>query len=108
MLAAYVVPITGSDIYGLLQGYPPGKSLPRGIQWSERQRADGAVIRPTPRRRDNNLIAVLQTTKNPGWARGINIYYHSSDGQRYLLRRGIQVLVGINSCPNNLEHYIRP
>lgn len=108
LLAAYVVPITGTDLYGLLQGYPPGKSLPRGIQWQERQRADGATIRPTPRHQDNNLIAILKTTKNPGWARGINIYYHSSDGKRYLLRRGIQILVGINRCPENLQRYIRP
>lgn len=108
MLAAYVVPITGTLLYGLLQGYPPEKRLPPGIQWSERQPADGATIKHSRSQDSYNLIAVLKPTRNPGWARGINIYYHSSDGQRYLLRKGLQVLVGINSCPDNLARYERP
>lgn len=44
MLAAYVVPITGHDLYGVLFGYPPSAHLPHGVQWSQRQRADGATI----------------------------------------------------------------
>jgi hypothetical protein len=108
MHAAYVVPITGTLLYGFLPGYPPEKHIPHGIQWSERQRADGARL---PHSRDHDfysLVAVLQPTRNPGWARGINIYYHSSHGQRYLLRQGLQILVGINRCPNNTVRYERP
>jgi hypothetical protein len=107
MLAAYIVPITGDNLYGLRPGYPPARGLPRGVQWSERQTADGAKLGHERGHVVSNLVAVLKPTRNPGWARGINIYYHSPDGQRYLLRQGLQVLVGINSCPEDLAHYIR-
>jgi hypothetical protein len=107
MLAAYVVPITGDTLYGLLQGYPPARHLAAGVQWSERQRADGAVIKHSRGQDVTNLVAVLKPTRNPGWARGINIYYHSSGGQRYLLRQGVQILVSINRCPDNTERYER-
>jgi hypothetical protein len=107
MLAAYVVPITGDTLYGLLQGYPPAKRLPSGVQWSERQRPNGAVIKHSPGYDVINLVAVLKPTRNPGWARGIDIYYHSSDGQRYLLRQGVQILVSINKCPKNTIRYER-
>jgi hypothetical protein len=107
MLAAYVVPITGDDLYGLLPGYPPAKHLSAGVQWSERQRADGATIKHSRGQDVVNLVAVLKPTRNPGWARGIKIYYHSSDGQRYLLRQGVQILVSINRCPNDTTRYER-
>lgn len=107
MLAAYVVPITGDTLYGLLQGYPPAKHLPSGVQWPERQRADGAIIEHSRGQDVTNLVAVLKPTRNPGWARGINIYYHSSGGQRYLLRQGVQILVSINRCPGNTTRYER-
>lgn len=107
MLAAWVVPLTDDNNYGLLQGYPPSKYILPGVQWSERQPTAGATVNPSRQGEAANLIAVLKPTRNPGWARGINIYYHSPDGQRYLLRQGVQILVGINSCPNDLARYIR-
>src|SRR5450755_4370524 len=48
MLAAYVVPITGHTLYGILTGFPPAAHLPPGVQWSQRQRADGATIPHSP------------------------------------------------------------
>lgn len=107
MLAVYVVPITGDDLYGLLQGFPPSKHLPPGVQWSQRQRADGAIVKHSRGRDVTNLVAVLKPTRNPGWARGINIYYRSSGGQRYLLRQGVQILVSIDRCPKNTTRYER-
>lgn len=107
MLATYVVPVTGDTISGFVQGYPSGNKMPSGEQWSKRQRADGATIKHSRGQDVINLIAVLKPTRNPGWARGINIYYHSSGGQRYLLRQGLQILVGINRCPSNLQRYER-
>jgi hypothetical protein len=107
MLAVYVVPVTGDTLSGFVQGYPSSKKMPSGEQWSGRQRADGAIINHSRGQDVTNLIAVLKPTRNPGWARGINIYYHSSGGQRYLLRQGLQILVGINGCPFNLQRYER-
>jgi len=107
MLAAYVVPVTGDTISGFVQGYPSAKTMPPGEQWALRQRADGAAIKHSRGHDVTNLIAVLKPTRNPGWARGINIYYHSSGGQRYLLRQGLQILVGVNRCPNDMARYER-
>jgi hypothetical protein len=107
MLAAYVVPVTGDSIIGIVQGHPPGKLMPSDEHWSQRQRADGARIKHSRGQDVINLIAVLKPTRNPGWARGINIYYHSSGGQRYLLRQGLQILVFINRCPSNTVRYER-
>jgi hypothetical protein len=60
MLAAYVVPITGYDLYGVLTGFPPAAHLPPGVQWSQRRRADGATI-PHSRAHDvTNLVLVLK------------------------------------------------
>jgi hypothetical protein len=108
MLAAYVVPVTGDSILGFVQGYPSAKLLPSDEHWSQRQRADGATIKHSRGQDVINLLAVLKPTRNPGWARGINIYYHSSADQRYLLRQGLQILVGINRCPYNMSRYERP
>ena len=107
MLAAYVVPVTGDSIIGFVQGYPSGKLLPSDEPWSQRQRADGAIVKHSRGQAVTSLLAVFKPTRNPGWARGINIYYHSSDGQRHLLRQGLQILVGINKCPNNQVKYER-
>jgi len=107
MLAAYVVPITGDTLYGLRPGYPSARGMPSGEQWAQRQRADGATVKHSRGQDVINLVAVLKPTRNPGWARGINIYYHSSGGQRYLLRQGVQILVFINRCPDNTARYER-
>jgi hypothetical protein len=85
MLAAYVVPITGNELYGVLFGYPPAAHIPQGVQWPQRQRADGATI---PRSRGHdviNLVLVLQPTAKAGWSRGIDVYYRESGQQYHLL-----------------------
>jgi hypothetical protein len=105
MLAAWVVPITGETIYGLQPGSPP-QHLVAGIQWSERQRADGVTIKHSRGHDVTNLIAVLKPTRKLGWARGINIFYRSGS-QRYLLRQGLQILVSHGNCPNDLTRYER-
>ncbi len=86
ILAAYVVPITGHELYGVLFGYPPAAHLPQGVQWAQRQRADGATV---PRSRGShdvtNLVLVLRPTAKTGWARGIDVYYRESGQQYHLL-----------------------
>ena len=64
VLGAYAVPMTGTYAYGVLDGVPPGRHLPAGVHWAQRQRADGAVIPPGAQ---INLILVLKPagTKEP-------------------------------------------
>lgn len=101
MLAAYVVPVTGHELYGVRPGYPPAAHLPRGVGWSRRQQASGATI-PRSRGHDvTNLVLVLTPTAKVGWARGIDVYYRES-GQQYHLRTAtrIRLLVGVSACPS--------
>jgi hypothetical protein len=87
LLAAYTVPNTGQGGgYGDRTGYPPPqRDLPPGVLWSRRQRADGATIPPTPPRpAEVNLVLVIQVTGASGTFSGIDLYYHTSDGQYHM------------------------
>jgi hypothetical protein len=99
VLAAYVVPITGHHLYGVLFGYPPAAYLPQGVQWAQRQPADGATIPRSRGRHDvTNLVLVLKPTAKTGWARGINVYYRES-GQRYHLLTATRIrLITASRC----------
>ena len=59
IVAAYVVPVTGNTLYGVLSGYPPARGLPADVQWDRRQRANGAAI-PHSRGIQYNLVLVLK------------------------------------------------
>jgi hypothetical protein len=99
ILAAYVVPITGHTLYGVLTGFPPEAHLPLGVQWSQRQRADGATIPHSLGHRVTNLILVLKPVTKIGSARGIDVYYRVS-GQQYHLRTATRIVVRVGStCP---------
>lgn len=94
VLAAYAVPLTGTDAYGVWFGYPPTAHFPPGVQWSQRQRADGAHI-PHSRGQDAiNLLLVIKPTARTGWARGVDVYYRSA-GQHYHLRTATRLRVQV-------------
>jgi len=100
VLAAYVVPITGHILYGVLQGYPPARHLDAGVQWAERQKANGARIPPSHGHDVNNLVLVLQPTVKLGSARGIEVFY-SEAGQQYDLRTATRVVISVSApCPS--------
>jgi hypothetical protein len=87
LLAAYAVPNTGQGGgYGDRMGYPPPqRDLPPGVLWSRRQRADGARIPPTPPKpAEVDLVLVIQLTGASGTFSGIDLYYHTSDGQYHM------------------------
>jgi len=99
MLAAYVVPITGHTLYGILTGFPPAAHLPPGVQWSQRQRADGATIPHSPEHDATNLLLVLEPLAKIGSAKGIDVYYRVS-GHQYHLRTATRILLRVASaCP---------
>ena len=86
MVAAYILPITGHDLYGLYSGYPPAAHLLPGVQWARRQRADGARIPPRSKADlVNNILLVLKRTAAKGTARGVDVYYTEA-GRQYHLR----------------------
>jgi hypothetical protein len=96
IVAAWVVPITGTDLLGVFNGYPPNGDkgsappLSPGVQWRHRQRVAGAVI-PHIRGRDAmNLVLVLKPSGRQGTVRSEYIYYHSAS-TRYLLNPGVGI-----------------
>jgi hypothetical protein len=94
MLAAYVVPITGHTLYGVLTGYPPARGLPADVHWDRRQPANGAVI-PHSRGTQYNLVLVLKPAGTKGTARSVDVFYRAA-GQEYHLQTTtrIEVLAG--------------
>jgi hypothetical protein len=99
VLAAYIVPVTGHDLYGVRSGFPPAASLPPGVLWSQRQRASGARIPRTTRGHVVNLVVVIKPSASGGRAKGIEVDYTAS-GQRYSMTTAtsLQIVVG-RSCP---------
>jgi hypothetical protein len=97
MIAAYAVPLTGNQAYGVLDGAPPERHLPAGVHWAQRQRAGGAVIPPGAQ---INLVLVLKPAGTKGTARSVDVFYRSA-GQQYHFQTvtSIEVLVA-KSCPS--------
>jgi len=97
IIAAYAVPLTGKNLYGVLDGTPPARHLPAGVQWAQRQRADGAVIPPGAY---TNLVLVLKPAGKKGTARSIDMFYRSA-GQQYHFQTNtsLEVLVA-KACPS--------
>ena len=99
LLAAYVVPITGHILYGAQAGYPPLPDAPRGFQWGERQKADGARVPHTSGPHAMNLLLVLGTRGARSTHKGVDVWYHVR-GQHYHLRTGVGLIALVaKSCP---------
>jgi hypothetical protein len=100
VVAGWAVPITGTSTLGVAQGYRPveGEIAP-GIQWSERQLLNGAVI-PHSRGHDvTNVVLILKPSGTRGFAKAVVVYYKSG-GTNYVLRWpiAVEVFVG-HGCP---------
>jgi len=108
LVAAYAVPITGTTLYGMRFGFPTGANLPPGVQWSRRQRANGATISHSVAHHVTDLVLVLKPAAAYGSALGVDVYYKVS-GQQYQLRTDLQLLVfNGRGCPANFARFIRP
>jgi hypothetical protein len=95
LIDAWVIPVTGDDLYGVLSGYPPVKRMQPGVQWAERQRASGATVEPgngPPDHVSTNILAVLKPVHQTGWAQGLNVYYHVGDTQ-YVFHTATKIMV---------------
>lgn len=103
LVAAYVVPITGNDIYGVRFGFPPDRNLPAGVDWARHTRADGARIPPSPAFfKFENLLVVVKSLEPMATATGIDVYYREA-GQRYHFRSPIVFLLTTGSCAGNWD-----
>jgi hypothetical protein len=94
LVAAWAVPITGHNLMGVFDGYPPnrvdgGRGTP-GVQWGRRQRADGATIAHIPGKGVDNLVLVLKASGSEGTAKTEDVYY-TSGGTEYLLNLGVGI-----------------
>ncbi len=84
--AAWVVPISGTSLYGFLPGEPKLAWMSRGFLWAKRMRADGARVQPARNQHDvTNLVLVLKPLAQTGKASAIDVYYTES-GQQYQQR----------------------
>lgn len=92
LLAAYAVPITGTDLYGESLGFPPAPDLAPGVGWAQRQRADRAKIPPSRHGDVTNLVVVLKPTGPVGSAVGISVNY-TVGGRQYHLQTATNIVV---------------
>lgn len=100
ILQAWIVPVTGHDLYGVLDGYPPDGHLPRGVQWAQRQSADGAVIPHLQGPDVANLVLVLEPLAKVATAAGVNVSYTEA-GTSYQLQTHFAIqVVTAKSCPS--------
>jgi hypothetical protein len=98
-VADWVVRITGNDLIGVFNGYPPlppkgygpGR-LPPGIHWATRQHADGATIVHTPFPDSINLVLVLRATGAEGSAKSVYVDYESA-GTEYRMNLAFAILL---------------
>jgi hypothetical protein len=98
ILASYIVPIAGHDLYGVRSGFPPAAHLEPGILWSKRQRIPGASIPPSHAGHVANLVVVVKPANSGGRASGINVDYAVSESQyRVRTNTALHVVVG-RSC----------
>lgn len=102
LVAAWVVPIAGTPLVGVGQGYPSASGLAStapGTQWQRRQRIPGAVIEHTRGRDLINIVLVVKPSGKVGTATAINLYYEAG-GTHYLLRwlHGLKIWVGRSRC----------
>lgn len=97
IIQAWLVPIRGRSLYGVLDGYPPYPHLPPGVDWARRQNADGAIISQSRGHQVTNIVLVLKPTERVGSAAGVQVYY-SEYGRKYYLQTHISIRVA-RSCP---------
>lgn len=101
LLAAYIVPITGNDIYGVRDGFPPDRNLPASVDWARHTQADGTRIPPSPAFfKFENLLVVIKSLRPIATATGIDVYYREA-GQRYHFRSPIVFLLTAGTCGPN-------
>jgi hypothetical protein len=98
LLATYVVPQTGRDEFGDWNGIPSPRELPLGVQWSKRQRAQGARIPPEHGLDVTDLVLVVRLVGKVGSASGIDVYYHTADGHYHLHLNHSLELVSARIC----------
>jgi hypothetical protein len=92
LLAAYAVPVTGTELYGESIGFPPAPDLAPGVGWAHRQRADGAEIPPSRHGDVTNLLVVVKPTGPVGSAVGISVNY-TAGGRQYYLQTATNIVV---------------
>jgi hypothetical protein len=91
-VAAWIVPGTSYYGYGVVGGYPPQRQMPSGIRWSARQRARGAILKPTHGDQIYNLVVVIKLTAREGSAQAIGIWY-TANGNNYYLQTSDAIVI---------------
>jgi hypothetical protein len=99
LVTAWVIPITGTDLYGVRAGYPPAAGLDPGVEWSRRELAAGASIPRLVGQQVVNLLLVLKPAASTGTASGVRISYRAG-GRDYQFQTKIKLVVLVGGdCP---------
>jgi hypothetical protein len=99
LLAAYIIPIAGDELYGVRAGFPPAPGLDPGVRWSQRHTAVGASIPHSHGPHVSNLLLVVKPTASTGTAGGVWISYRvAGRGFRFQTPLQLTVVVG-RDCP---------
>jgi hypothetical protein len=95
VVAAYLVPIAGTDLYGVRSGFPPPAHLDPGVEWSQRENAAGGHIAHSKGHQVTNLLVVIKPGRAGGRTSGIYVYYTVADHKyRMETATGLHVVVG--------------
>jgi hypothetical protein len=89
-VAAWIVPGSVHYGYGVARGYPPSRPLPPEVDWAARQRARGAVLKPTHGTEEYNLVVVIRLTAGKGTVKAIGVWY-SAGGSSYYFQPPISI-----------------
>jgi hypothetical protein len=103
LVASYVVPITGTNEYGSMAGYPPPQHLPPGVDWGAHQRVPGARVPPAQGRDHADLVTVIQPT-GPGplaEVQAIDVFYQESGTNYHMQTHYRFVLLVGTTCPDD-------
>jgi hypothetical protein len=102
LVAVYIVPIAGDDLYGVRAGYPPALPLDPGVLWSQRHSAAGAsVVHSANPHHVGNIVLVLKPTASVGTAAGTQVSYRiGTTDYQFVIPVKVVVQVGRN-CPSS-------
>jgi hypothetical protein len=103
MLAAWAVPITGTNLYGVESGYPPLPGLAPGIDWAHRQAAKGAVIPHSGGHDVINMVLVVKPSGKEGTAKAFAIAYRVGAAHYLLTERIFLEVPNGGLCPATVK-----
>jgi len=106
LLKAWIVLITGNNLYGNWPGWPVNRPQLRGVHWDTRQAAVGASIPHVSGQDGYNIVLAITLApgRSEGWARGISVLYSSGrQGYRLHTATTIEIVTRFSLCDSLMK-----